>query len=68
MAGRPVRWHNGGATGFKTCDAFCENPAVAAVVLCDTGSDADAADAGRDFYKMGETLIRRLIEAGKAKT
>lgn len=65
MAGRPVWWHNGGTTGFKTCNAFCEQPAVAAVVLCNTGSDAD--DAGRDFYKMGETLIRQLVEAGKAK-
>lgn len=61
--GRTAWWHNGGTTGFKTCNWFCEKPAVAVVILCNTGSDA--ADDGRDFYRMGESLFRQLVEAGK---
>lgn len=34
ISGRQVWWHNGGATGFKTCNYSCNNPAVAVVVLC----------------------------------
>ncbi|MEZ5949108.1 MAG: serine hydrolase domain-containing protein [Planctomycetaceae bacterium] len=63
VGGKQVFWHNGGTTGFKMCNAFCVDPAVAVVVLCNTGSDAD--DDGRDFYRVGDTLIRKLIEAGK---
>lgn len=63
MSGRPVWWHNGGTTGFKMCNYFCEKPGVAVVILCNTGSDAN--DDGRDFYRAGDNLIRQLIEAGK---
>jgi len=60
--GKQTCWHNGGTTGFKMCNSFCNNPAVAIVVLCNTGSDA--SDDGRDFYRVGDTLIRKLIETG----
>jgi D-alanyl-D-alanine-carboxypeptidase/D-alanyl-D-alanine-endopeptidase len=63
MGGRTAYWHNGGTTGFKMCNSFCENPAVAVVVLCNTGSDAN--DDGRDFYRIGDSLIRQLVDAGK---
>ena len=63
MSGRQVCWHNGGTTGFKMCNYFCEKPGVAVVILCNTGSDAN--DDGRDFYRTGENLIRQLIESGK---
>jgi len=63
MSGRQVWWHNGGTTGFKMCNYFCEKPGVAVVILCNTGSDAN--DDGRDFYRIGENLIRQLIETGK---
>ncbi len=63
VGGQTVWWHNGGTTGFKTCNAFCEKLGIAVVVLCNTGSDAD--DDGRDFYRMGDTLIRLLVEEGK---
>jgi len=61
VGGRKVWFHDGGTTGFKACTSFCENPAVAVVVLCNTGSDA--GDDGRDFYRMGEALIRKLVES-----
>ncbi len=61
--GKQTYWHNGGTTGFKMCNYFCEKPGVAVVILCNTGSDAN--DDGRDFYRVGDTLIRKLIEAGK---
>ena len=63
IGGRSVWWHNGGTTGFKMCNAFCDEPAVAVVVLCNTGSDAK--DDGRDFYRLGENLIRQLVEAAR---
>lgn len=63
MSGRQVWWHNGGTTGFKMCNYFCEKPGVAVVILCNTGSDAN--DDGRDFYRIGENLIRQLVEAGR---
>lgn len=59
MGGRMVWWHNGGTSGFKTCASFCEDPAVAVVVVSNTGSDAQ--DDGRAFYRLGETLIRQLV-------
>ncbi len=64
VAGRTAWWHNGGTSGFKTCNWFCEKPPVALVILCNSGSDA--VDDGRDFYRMGEALFRQLVEAGKA--
>ena len=63
VGGKTAWWHNGGTVGFKTFNWFCEKPAVALVILCNTGSDAD--DNGRDFYRMGENLFGQLVEAGK---
>ncbi|MEZ6057133.1 MAG: serine hydrolase domain-containing protein [Planctomycetaceae bacterium] len=56
---RKVYWHNGGTTGFKMCNAFCQDPPVAVVILCNTGSDAQ--DDGREFYRLGDVFIRQLI-------
>lgn len=63
MDGRSVWWHNGGTTGFKMCNAFCDHPAVAVVAMCNAGSDA--TDDGKDFYRMGDALIRKLIATAK---
>lgn len=63
VGGKQVFWHNGGTTGFKMCNSFCVDPAVAVVMLCNTGSDSN--DDGRDFYRVGDAIIRQLMEAGK---
>ncbi len=60
--GRRVWWHNGGTGGFTTFVAFCENPAVAVVVLCNTGPDG--LEDGQVIDKLGEKLIRQLVTAG----
>lgn len=65
IADRTVYWHNGGTTGFKMCNSFCADPAVAVVVMCNTGSDAN--DDGRDFYRMGDSLMRELIQAAEKR-
>jgi len=55
-----VWWHNGGTNGFTTFVAFCRKPAVAVVVLCNTGPDG--LKDGEVIDKLGEKLIRQLVE------
>ena len=55
-----VWWHNGGTNGFTTFVAFCRKPAVAVVVLCNTGPDG--LKDGQVIDKLGENLIRQLVE------
>lgn len=59
--GRRVWWHNGGTGGFSTFVAFCRRPAVAVVVLCNTGPDG--LQDGRVIDKLGEKMIQQLIQA-----
>ena len=59
--GRRVWWHNGGTGGFTSFVAFCRNPAVGVVVLCNTGPDG--LEDGQVIDKVGENLIRQLVKS-----
>lgn len=62
LQGQRVWWHNGGTNGFSTYAAFCREPAVAVIVLCNSGPDG----VGNRIDQAGQKLMQALIKDGKA--
>ncbi len=56
-------WHNGGTGGFSTYAAFSRDPGVAVVVLANM--ERDGASPYLTVDRLGDTLIRELVEASK---
>jgi D-alanyl-D-alanine-carboxypeptidase/D-alanyl-D-alanine-endopeptidase len=54
-------WHNGGTNGFSTFAAFCRDPAVAVIVLSNSGPQA--VESRIDL--AGSKLMQALIDRGK---
>ena len=61
-AGKRFWWHNGGTNGFSTYAAFCREPGVAVIVLCNSGPDG----VGNRIDMVGQKLMQALIKDGKA--
>jgi len=60
IAGHQVWWHNGGTGGYSSFVAFCRDPAVAVVVLCNTGPEG--VGPGELIDTLGRKLLKQLIE------
>jgi len=58
--GRQIWWHNGGTGGYTSFVSFCRDPAVAVVVLSNSGYDGSGV-----VDILGNKLIQRLVKAGK---
>lgn len=62
--GRRFWWHNGGTNGFSTYAAFCRDPAVGVIVLCNHGPDGLEGLLRMDSDTVGERILKGLMKGG----